>query len=215
LLVSKFVIGLDAVAVPMAGSAGVRPIHFILFEALGSLFWSVSYASLGYIFSNQLDRVAVHITRMSIITTIALGLTGCYYLARRVTRWLRFLRLFKLARITPDELRNKLSRGEDILIVDLQGRQHWKAQPMAIPGAVRINPRHLEQYHSVQIPLSQEVVLYCACPGEFTSARVALALKRRGVEQVRPLAGGLEAWRDRGFPLTSEVQTASSLNLHL
>ena len=214
LLVSKFVIGFDAVAVPMAGSAGVRPMHFILFDALGALFWSAGYASLGYIFHNQLDRVAVHLARMSIISAIGLGLIGCYYIRRRLARWFRFLRLFKLARITPEELRNKLTRGEDILLVDLEGRQHWKAQPMAIPGAVRINPRHLEQYNSVQIPLSQEVVLYCACPGEFTSARVALALKRRGIEKVRPLAGGLQAWRDCGFPLTSEVQTVSSLNSH-
>jgi membrane protein DedA with SNARE-associated domain/rhodanese-related sulfurtransferase len=214
LLVSKFVIGLDAVAVPMTGSAGVRPMHFMLFEALGALFWSLSYASLGYIFSNQLDRVAVHIARMGIISAIALGLIVCYYIARRLTRWFRFLRLFKLARITPEELRNKLSRGEDLLLLDLQGRQHSKANPMAIPGAVRINPRHLEQYNNVQIPLSQEVVLYCACPGEFTSARVALALQRRGIEHVRPLAGGLEAWRDCGFPLTLEVRTVSSLNLH-
>jgi rhodanese-related sulfurtransferase len=45
------------------------------------------------------------------------------------------------------------------------------------------------------------VVLYCASPHEFTSARVALALQRRGFERVRPLAGGLRAWRERGFPL--------------
>jgi membrane protein DedA with SNARE-associated domain/rhodanese-related sulfurtransferase len=214
LLVSKFVIGLDAVAVPMTGAAGVGLLRFILFEAPGALLWSVSYASIGYIFSNQLDRVAVHIARMGIVSAIALGiLIGCY-IGRRLSRWLRFLRQFKLARITPEELKNKLNSGEDILIVDLQGHQHSKGKPMAIPGAVRIDPRRLEQYHNVQIPLSQEVVLYCACPGEFTSARVALALRRRGIEQVRPLAGGLQAWLDRGFPVTSEVHSPSSLNLH-
>jgi 3-mercaptopyruvate sulfurtransferase SseA len=29
---------------------------------------------------------------------------------------------------------------------------------------------------------------------------VALQLKRAGIAQVRPLAGGFEAWRDMGFP---------------
>ena len=77
---------------------------------------------------------------------------------------------------------------------------------MAIPGAVRINPRRLEQYWEVEIPRSQQVVLYCACPGEFTSAGVALALRQKGIEDVRPLAGGLQGWRDRGFPVTTEVQ---------
>jgi rhodanese-related sulfurtransferase len=30
---------------------------------------------------------------------------------------------------------------------------------------------------------------------------VALLLKRKGVTRIRPLAGGLEGWRERGFPL--------------
>jgi rhodanese-related sulfurtransferase len=50
------------------------------------------------------------------------------------------------------------------------------------------------------------VVLYCASPREFTSARVALALQRRGFERVRPPAGGLRAWRERGFPVTLGVR---------
>jgi 3-mercaptopyruvate sulfurtransferase SseA len=32
---------------------------------------------------------------------------------------------------------------------------------------------------------------------------VALILRRRGIERVRPLAGGLHAWRDRGYPMIS------------
>jgi rhodanese-related sulfurtransferase len=30
---------------------------------------------------------------------------------------------------------------------------------------------------------------------------VALLLKRRGVTRIRPLAGGLEGWRERGLPV--------------
>jgi 3-mercaptopyruvate sulfurtransferase SseA len=32
---------------------------------------------------------------------------------------------------------------------------------------------------------------------------VALLLRRRGIERVRPLAGGYRAWRERGYPLTA------------
>jgi rhodanese-related sulfurtransferase len=151
------------------------------------MFWSATYAALGYIFSNQLDRVAAHV-------------------ARAGARWQRFVREFKLARITLEQLRGKLNAGEDILLLDLQGRPGSSTKRMAIPGAVRINPRRLEQYREVEIPRSQQVVLYCACPGEFTSARVTLALRQKGIEDVRPLAGGLQGWRDRGFPATTEVQ---------
>jgi rhodanese-related sulfurtransferase len=32
---------------------------------------------------------------------------------------------------------------------------------------------------------------------------VALLLVRRGITRVRPLLGGLDAWRDRGYPLAT------------
>jgi rhodanese-related sulfurtransferase len=42
---------------------------------------------------------------------------------------------------------------------------------------------------------------------------VALQLKRRGIQRVRPLAGGFEAWKGLGFPMTEPelvtIQTAA------
>ena len=32
---------------------------------------------------------------------------------------------------------------------------------------------------------------------------MALLLKRRGIERVRPLAGGFRAWQDLGYPVKS------------
>jgi membrane protein DedA with SNARE-associated domain/rhodanese-related sulfurtransferase len=205
LLFSKFVIGLDAVAVPLAGAGGVPRIRFLLFDALGAVVWSSTYAALGYVFSNQLERVAVHLERIGAVAALAAAMAFGFYLARKFARWQTFLREFRLARITPEQLRHKMDAGEDILIVDLQTHKDTATESLAIPGAVRINPRRLQQYRDVVISPSREVVLYCACPGEITSARVALALRQNGVRHVHPLAGGLKAWRDRGFPVTSEV----------
>lgn len=95
-------------------------LQFLAFDATGAVFWSAIYAALGYIFSNQLDRVAAHV-------------------ARAVARWQRFMREFKLARITLERLRGKLNADEDILLLDLQGRPGSGTKRMAIPGAVRIN----------------------------------------------------------------------------
>jgi len=35
---------------------------------------------------------------------------------------------------------------------------------------------------------------------------VALALKRQGITDVRPLAGGLEGWLERGYPVVSSAR---------
>ena len=38
------------------------------------------------------------------------------------------------------------------------------------------------------------------------AATVALALKRQGITDVRPLAGGLEGWLQRGYPVVSSAR---------
>jgi membrane protein DedA with SNARE-associated domain/rhodanese-related sulfurtransferase len=205
LLVSKFVFGLDAIAAPLAGTAAVPRLQFLVFDAFGATIWTTCFAVSGYIFSGQLDSVAAHIVRTGAIVGLTVILGSCLYLVYRFVRWQRFVRRFRLARITPEQLRDKLIVGEDILIVDLQGTGN-SAMPMAIPGAVRIDAGRLEEYKDVFVWPSRDVVLYCACPGDFTSARVAFALQQKGVEGVHPLSGGLRGWRERGFPVTSEVR---------
>lgn len=206
LIISKFVVGLDAVAAPLAGAGRVPPVNFLIFDSIGAVLWSGAYAALGYIFSDQLDLVAMHVARAGTFLALVIAAGFGFYIIYKLARIHRFLRQLRLARITPEQLRDKLSIGEDILVVDLQNRSKSGTPPMAIPGAVRIDPHRLEQYNDVKLSPSREVVLYCASPGEFTSARVALALRRKGVEHVRPLAGGLRAWRDRGFPVTSDAR---------
>ena len=39
---------------------------------------------------------------------------------------------------------------------------------------------------------------------------MALILRRRGIERVRPLAGGFYAWKDLGYPLTMLASAAGS-----
>jgi len=34
---------------------------------------------------------------------------------------------------------------------------------------------------------------------------VALLLKKQGIQRIRPLQGGLNAWRERGYPLVSSA----------
>jgi len=210
LVLAKFVVGLDAAAPPLAGISGTSRLRFMAFDGIGATLWCGAYAGLGFIFSRNLDRAAVHAARMGKILTVVVLAGLCIYVGRKLVRWHRFMREFRLARITPEELKERLDAGEQVFIVDLQGGRPHPRDRQGIPGAVRIDPHRLEQYRApnkkAQIPHDREVVLYCASPHEFTSARVALALQRRGFERVRPLAGGLRAWRERGFPLTLGVR---------
>lgn len=111
------------------------------------------------------------------------------YIARQ-----RFLRKIRLARITPEELKTRLDGSEDTLVVDVRDRLDFEAELSVIPGALHLKTEELEARHH-EIPREREIVLYCTCPSEASSARVALLLRRRGIERVRPLAGGAPGGR--------------------
>jgi rhodanese-related sulfurtransferase len=97
------------------------------------------------------------------------------------------------------QLKQKIDSGEDVLILDVRHALDIEADPYSIPGALHFPLESLKQHPDV--PLDREVVLYCTCPSEASSARVAMLLLRHGVVMVRPLAGGFNAWRDHGYPV--------------
>ncbi|HTF45376.1 MAG TPA: rhodanese-like domain-containing protein [Terriglobales bacterium] len=202
LIVAKFVLGLDAATPPLAGLSGTTRLRFIAFDAAGAALWSGAYAGLGYAFSKDMDRAAAYVARLGTLLALVALAGLAIYVGCKVVRWRRFMAEFRMARITPEELQQKLEAGEKVFIVELHGRRGGRQDHPRIPGAVCMNSNRLPRDRE-EIPRDREVVVYCAAPHELTSARVALALQRRGFERVRPLAGGLRAWQERGFPLTS------------
>ncbi len=213
LLISKFVIGLDAIAAPLAGMSGTSWMRFVSFDAVGSAMWAGLYAGLGFAFCQQLDKAAMYAGRLGEILAAVVILLVAVLIIHRLTSWYRHVQELQLARITPELLKRKLDGGEKPVIVDVQGCAFHKAPNVAsIPGAIRIDGRRLGQYKDTPIPddwRGREVVLYCSCPNEITSARVALLLGKKGIRHVHPLAGGLQGWLDQGFPVSSNVIVAS------
>lgn len=209
LLISKFVIGLDAIAAPMSGISRMSLPRFLAFDAIGAILWASAYSTLGYVFRGQLDRIATYSRDIGLFV-VAVGVAGLsVFVVHKLVRLYHLLHECRLARITPDELRSKLIAGENILILDLQGGAEQCQGLLGIPGSVRIDPRQLRRYgrqqRNAKSAMDREVILYCAGPTEHHSARAALALRRRGFNLVRPLAGSLQAWRDCGFPVTCDV----------
>jgi membrane protein DedA with SNARE-associated domain len=204
LLISKFVFGLDAVASPLSGICEVGWNKFVIFDGLGALAWSLTYMITDYVLRNELDRIASDSQKLGEVLGLAAIAALAYFLVLRLFRWYRFLREFRLAQITAEELNNKLKLGDQILLLDLQGSDKQLSEALAIPGSIRMDPRRLEsyitQYRGVDLRVGREVILYGASCKDSTSAHVALALRRVGFRKVRPLTVGLRAWLNRGYP---------------
>ncbi|MBN9114204.1 MAG: hypothetical protein J0I36_02640, partial [Pandoraea sp.] len=70
--------------------------------------------------------------------------------------------------------------------------------PFTIPGALAIAPSEIEEKLR-DVPRDRRIVVFCACPHEVSAARLAQRLRQQGFAEVRPLLGGLDAWRNAGY----------------
>lgn len=207
LLVAKFVPGFDTVAPPLAGLLGVRVPTFLLWSTGGALLWLLAFGGLGFVFSDSLDALARAADRMGgTLTLVVLALTAAYvgwkYLGRR-----QLLRRLRMERISADELHALLEAGRTpVVVVDARSPAAIDEQPFVIPGAVHLTLAEVEA-RPPDVAREREIVVYCSCPNEVSSARVALKLKRLGYARVRPLEGGIEAWRARKFEIVARAET--------
>ncbi|MGO8928770.1 MAG: rhodanese-like domain-containing protein [Limisphaerales bacterium] len=204
-VVAKFVPALSTVVPPLAGMSGVTVGRFLLADGLGSLLYGGGFISLGYLFSNQIQQIAAALASIGGgLLSLVVGL-GVIYIGFKYWQRQRILRELRMARITVTELRQKQDAGEELVVIDLRPSVELDLDPYLIPGSVHLAVDEVEHRHH-EIPRDREVVVYCSCPNEESSARVALLLHRRGITRVRPLLGGLDAWRDHNYPLESAAQ---------
>jgi membrane protein DedA with SNARE-associated domain/rhodanese-related sulfurtransferase len=200
LVIAKFVPGLALFAAPVAGALRMTFAPFLVFDAIGSLLYNVAVIGLGYALHNQLDMVVGWFRAAGSAAILLVAGALLAFWSWRIFQKRRLVRLLRTRRLTPDQLRARLESRDPIRIIDLRAAIEYDAAPQIVPGAIRMDPEELDDRHA-EIPRDCDIVLYCTCPNESTSARAALALKSRGIERVFPLEGGLEAWVSRGYPV--------------
>lgn len=200
LLVAKFIPGFSTVAPPLAGIVGMTAATFLFYDTVGAVIWAGVSAGVGALFSNQLEYLAGLFDQAGglLLTVLLVGLAG--FIGYKFYHRQQFLRQHRMAKISVDELKQRLDTGEPITVVDVRHPLTLELDPEVIPGAINFTLEELEHRHH-EIPRDRDVILYCSCPNEVSSARTALLLRKKGVHRVRPLEGGLDAWRERKFPV--------------
>ncbi len=160
LLVAKFVPGLGAVTAPLAGMIRMPLRRFLAWDACGISLWAGSFLLGGYIFSPQLEHAGAYASRLGswLAVLMIAGLAawvGLKFYERR-----RFLRDLRVARITPEQLKQMLDSGEPASIIDLRHSIELTQDGAIVPGAIHIDPEELEERQD-EIPRDRDVVLYC------------------------------------------------------
>jgi membrane protein DedA with SNARE-associated domain/rhodanese-related sulfurtransferase len=204
LCVAKFLPGLDGLMPPLAGAEGVSLASFLAVDAAGSFLWSSFYVGLGYLFADQLEIAVGWAQHFGTAVGLAIGVPFCLYAGWRGLTLLRMIRRLQVRHISPRMLHRKLRSRSKVAVLDLLDFEEEtdSESPAAIPGAFRIDPSRLRKSPQINVPDDVEIVLYCSSGRDIVNARVAMALKRIGVENVWVLEGGLRGWRDRGLPVS-------------
>ena len=160
MLVGKFVPGLQTLVPPMAGMLNVSRPMFLLLDGIGSLLWASAFLLPAYWFSDQLAQLGALLEELGVwfgvlLVGLLVGFVAFKFLQRH-----HFLRTLEGRRLTPEDLKSRMDRGDDLQVVDLRHRIEYNAFPHAIPGAIRITPEAVEENHHL-IDRDREVVLYC------------------------------------------------------
>lgn len=198
LLVCKFIPGFASISSALAGASGTRYWLFALMDGLGAVLWAGSALWLGQMFSSAIDELLVTLLEMGKWGSGLVVLLLAAFIAAKWWDRHRFIRSLRMARISVDELSALLAQGQPPVIIDTRAphllEEGW------IPGAQFVTLESAEQWLP-DIDPEAAVVLYCACPNEVTAAKVAKVLIQRGYRNIRPLTGGIDAWRDAGHPI--------------
>ena len=200
LLIAKFIPGLSTVAPPLAGIVGMTAMTFIVYDIGGALIWAGVSAGIGALFSDQLEQLARLAGQTGGLLVMILASAAAGVIGYKVYLRQKFFRYLRMAKISVDELKRRMDAGDPVTVVDVRHPLTRELDPESIPGAINFTMEEIEHRHH-EIPRDRDIVLYCSCPDEVSSARTAFLLKKKGIDRVRPLIGGLDAWRERKFPV--------------
>lgn len=199
-VVAKFLPGMSTIIPPLAGMSGIKTGRFFLFDALGSLLYGSVFIFLGCIFSHQITQIGMAITHIGGNALTFLVSISALYLGYKYWHGRRLLHELRLARITAKELRQKMDAGEKPVILDLRSQFELESNPLAISGAIHLEVEEIAK-HQHEFPRDRDIVLYYSCPNEAAAAGAALLLQHEGFTRVRPLLGGIDAWRHQEYPM--------------
>jgi rhodanese-related sulfurtransferase len=106
-------------------------------------------------------------------------------------------RLDVVETVTREELMAKINRGEDFVLVDALGPEHYESSHL--PGAVNLPYEFVDEAGRVLPDKDAEIVVYCMNTGCSASKEEARELEEMGYSRVLHYAEGKQDWIRSGL----------------
>ena len=99
--------------------------------------------------------------------------------------------------ITREELKAKIDRGDDFVLVEALSQRHY--QSSHLPGAINLPYEFVDEAEKVLPDKKAEIVVYCMNPACVASPEEARELEEMGYERVLHYAAGKQDWIRAGL----------------
>ena len=112
----------------------------------------------------------------------------------------------QIENVGAEEVHGLVEGGEDVTVLDVREADEWETGH--IPGAKHIPRGFLEYKAADELPdKDARIVVHCALGGR--GALAARSLQEMGYTNVANMEGGVNAWKEKGYEVTSLPGTAS------
>ncbi len=199
LLFSKIVPGFSNINVALAGVAGVSLTRFVLLDGMGALIFVGTPVVLGHTFRGAISDAIRTIANIGKLGVAGIILALIVYFSIRWWQRIILVRQLRMDRITVGELIEMLTTPTRPLLLDVRPREE-RLEEGIIPGSIPAHPADPNPFID-GYPRELEIIVYCSCPNEASSARATKHLKQAGFKRIRPLLGGMNAWAGAGQPV--------------
>ncbi len=105
-------------------------------------------------------------------------------------------------RITVEEMQQLQQSGQAVIVLDVRSERSFEGSDFLARGAVRLPPNQAAtRAAQLMLPSQAWLAVFCDCPNEETSGRVAQELRQKGWANAQALVGGWSAWQKAGLPV--------------
>jgi membrane protein DedA with SNARE-associated domain len=162
LLFAKFIPGINTMSPPLAGSMKMRPSDFLLYDALGAIFYVGAYSVAGYLFSDALRAITRGLRSAGFAAEVIFGTGLVAYAIYRIWVYRKYRLLDVIPRIPAEELARRFASdaAQNMLIADVRSHGYYDADSERIAGSIRIEPNNLLE-EVKHLPKDREIYLYC------------------------------------------------------
>jgi membrane protein DedA with SNARE-associated domain len=162
LIIAKFIPGVNTMAAPLAGSMKMRFEQFLRFDLMGSLLYSVTYLSVGYLSRDFLAATLRGFHAAGRVMEGIIILALAVYAIYRIAQFQKYREYQVVPRIQVQELAVRLASEEAgrVLIVDVRSHGYYDVGAERIKGSIRIEPNNLER-EIENLSKDKDIYLYC------------------------------------------------------